>query len=295
MKVRIYAPHINRPEFIYYQLSSIRAHVKDDWEYIVVNDAVNEPYIYNLWSTNMRKTITSTCEELGVECLAFPQDLHEERYKIFPKLKFIGNNPSSRASDVYQWALQHSLGFDGFVIIMDGDMFFVHDVSLVEKMESHHISFLLQCREGIEYPWLNLVGFFPKQTPNIQDFSYDCGDINGVSLDSGGLCYYYLQENKDRLNVRYIRQESLKIDENQKCSLEELAQKTGIECIQKYLEYPSGPESFSEFEYLDDCILHYGGGSNWNSDPVLFHQIKTRTFLEYFGNAIFFPSKKSGE
>jgi hypothetical protein len=290
MKLRIYAPHINHPEFIRFQFASIKAHIKDDWEYIVVNDAVNEPIIYNLLESNMREIISTTCKELGVQCLEFPQDLHSERDKIFPTLQFFGDNPSTRASDVYQWTLQHSLDFDGFVVILDGDMFFIQDVSLTGKMGSMHIAFLPQVRQGIEYPWLNLVGFYPKLTPNIQDFSYDCGTVNGVALDSGGLCYHYLQANKEKLLIRYIPQTSLHISERTTCTIQELATKTGMDCIVPYAEYPSDQERFAAFEYLDDCILHYGGGSNWNSDPVLFHQIKTKTMLEAFGDAMFFPT-----
>ena len=290
MKVRIYAPHINKPEFIRFQLASIRAHVKDDWEYIVVNDAINEPFIYNFLESNMRETITNTCQELGIQCLQFPQELHAQRDKIFPNLQFFGNNPSTRASDVYQWTLQQSLHFDGFVIILDGDMFFIQDVCFLEKMGNANLAYLPQNREGIEYPWLNLVGFYPKQTPNIQDFSYDCGSVNGVALDSGALSYYYLQANKDALKIRRIPQRFLKVGERDLCDVEELAKKTGLDCIASYPHYPSNPEIFSQFEYLDECILHYGGGSNWNSDPILFHQVKTKTMLEAFGNAMFFPS-----
>jgi hypothetical protein len=290
MKVRIYAPHINRPEFIRFQLASIRAHVKDDWEYIVVNDAINEPYKYNFLEPNMRDLIYATCQDLGVQCLQFPQDLHTQRDKIFPNLQFFGNNPSTRASDVYQWTLQYSLDFDGFVVILDGDMFFIQDVCFLEKMGQANLAYLPQHREGIEYPWLNLVGFYPKQTPNIQDFSYDSGSVNGVALDSGGLCHYYLQANKDQLLIRYISQSVVTVGERKLCDLEELRKRSGLECIEKYKEYPSNQESFCQFEYLDDCILHYGGGSNWNSDPMLFHQVKTKTMLEAFGNAMFFPS-----
>jgi hypothetical protein len=290
MKVRIYAPHINNPEFIRFQLASIKAHVKDDWEYIVVNDAINEPFINNFLESNMRLTITATCKELGVQCLEFPQELHKQRDKIFPALQFFGNNPSTRASDVYQWTLQSSLDFEGYVVILDGDMFFIQDVSLLGKMGSKHIAFVPQVRGGIEYPWLNLVGFYPKLTPNIQDFSYDTGSVNGVALDSGGLCYHYLQANKETLLIRYISYTFLNVSERTACDIQELATKTGMDCILPYAEYPSDQERFTAFEYLDDCILHYGGGSNWHSDPVLFHRVKTKTMLEAFGQAIFFPT-----
>jgi glycosyltransferase involved in cell wall biosynthesis len=284
MKVRIYAPHVNRPEFIRIQLASIRAHLLDDWEYIVVNDAINEPYIYNFLEKGTRDSITHTCEELSVQCLEFPQDLHTNRDTLFPKLQFFGNNPSTRASDVYQWALNHSLDFDGLVVIMDGDMFFVKDVSLVQKMEKANLAFLPQCREGIEYPWLNLVSFYPKLTPNIRDFSYDCGSVNGVALDSGGMSYYYLQDNKENLIIRHISQERISSENQQAFHLNETFMKD-------YETIPSNSDAFPDFEYLDDCILHYGGGSNWNSDPVLFHQMKTKTLLEYFGASLFHSSK----
>ena len=287
MKLRIYAPHLNRPEFIRIQLASIQAHILDDWEYIVVNDAINEPYIYNFLEKGMRDTLSETCKELGVQCLEFPQDLHMHRDILFPNLQFFGNNPSTRASDVYQWTLNHSLDFDGLVVIMDGDMFFVKDVSLLQKMNTANLAFLPQCREGIEYPWLNLVSFYPKRTPNIRDFSYDCGSVNGVSLDSGGLSYYYLQNNKENLVLRYISQGRIACA-NQEPFIKEAFMKE-YECI------PPNLDAFPDFEYLDDCILHYGGGSNWNSDPVLFHQMKTKTLLDYFGSSLFQSSKKSND
>lgn len=286
MKVRIYAPHINKPEFIRFQFASIKAHVLDDWEYIVVNDAINEPFIYNFLEKGMRDTITATCKELGVQCLEFPQDLHTNRDKIFPNLQFFGDNPSTRASDVYQWTLNQSLDFDGLVVILDGDMFFVSDVSLVAKMGSANLAYLKQVRQGIEYPWLNLVHFYPKMTPHIEDFSYDCGSVNGIALDSGGLCYHYLQANKENLSIRYLSLTSLYPKETHDYSkfLEDPLLK---DALLAYEDIPSNPEEFFEFEYLDDCILHYGGGSNWHSNPVLFHQMKTKTLLNSFATRMF--------
>lgn len=284
MKVRIYAPHVNRPEFIRIQLASIRAHILDDWEYIVVNDAINEPFVSNFLEKGMRDTITQTCKELGVQCLEFPQDLHMHRHILFPNLQFYGNNPSTRASDVYQWTLNQSLEFDGLVIIFDGDMFFIQDVSLVEKMGNANIAFLPQLRGGIEYPWLNLVSFYPKKTPNIRDFSYDCGSINGVALDSGGMSHYYLRDNKETLVIRPVSQTKIVCSEKQPFE-------TKGTFLQNYDAFDSNADAFPDFEYLDDCILHYGGGSNWNSDPVLFHQVRIKTLLDYFGTSLFSSGK----
>lgn len=288
MKVRIYAPHINRLEFIRFQMASIKTHVLDDWEYIVVNDAINEPFLYNFLEKDMRDRITGLCNELNVECLEFPQDLHTNRDKIFPKLQFFGDNPSTRASDVYQWTLQHSLDFDGLVVIMDGDMFFTKDISFESLMGQANLAYLPQTREGIEYPWLNLVCFYPKSTPSIQDFSYDCGSVNGVSLDSGGLSYYYLQANKDALKIRYIQQKLLDLSGEPLFDLSEYKNDLIIgPGIIPYLSMISNREMFIHFEVLDDCIVHYGRGSNWTSDPIAFHQIRIKTFLETFAGAMF--------
>jgi hypothetical protein len=288
MKVRIYAPHVNRPEFIRIQLASLQAHLLDEWEYIVVNDAINEPFVSNFLEKGMRDTITQTCKDLGIQCLEFPQDLHTNRDTLFPKLQFFGNNPSTRASDVYQWTLNQSLDFDGLVVIMDGDMFFIKDVSLVKKMDSANIAFLPQLRDGIEYPWLNLVYFYPKKTPNICNFSYDCGTVNGVALDSGGMSYYYLQDNKETLVVRPVSQTRILCSKKEEFHIQNTF-------LQEYDAIDSNADVFPDFEYLDDCILHYGGGSNWNSDPVLFHQVRIKTMLDYFGDSLFSSSKKSND
>jgi hypothetical protein len=167
----------------------------------------------------------------------------------------------------------------------------MRDISISEIIGTNTILFLPQIRQGILYPWLNLMGFYPKKTPNIQDFSYDSGSVNGVALDSGGMSYHYLQANQDSLKVCCISQRFIPVDETSSSNLQELAQKTGLDCILQYLDYPSNPDRFSAFEYLHESILHYGGGSNWNSDPIGFHQIKTKTMLEAFGNAMFFPSE----
>jgi hypothetical protein len=284
MKVRIYAAHCNRPEFITFQHESIRAHVKDDWDYIVVNDAIDILYHSNLLEPDMRQKIERHCQEIGIPCLNFPQELHNHRELLFPNVQILGNNPSTRASDVYQWTLQHALANDSddLVVILDGDMFFIEDISLVNKMGSANLAYFPQRRETIEYPWLNLVMFYPKRTPNIADFSYDCGTIQGIQLDSGGLCYNYLQANKETLKIRYISQDMIEGTEQNYIFPSHLAS-----WMDKYASFEVLPEMFSKFEFLDHCILHYGGGSNWHSDPVLFHQIKTKTMLIYFGRKMF--------
>jgi hypothetical protein len=108
--------------------------------------------------------------------------------------------------------------------------------------------------------------------------------VNGVALDSGGLSYYYLQNNKENLVLRHVSQGRISCVNQQKLHLNEIFMKD-------YETIPSNSDAFPDFEYLDDCILHYGGGSNWNSDPVLFHQMKTKTLLEYFGASLFHSSK----
>src|ERR1700742_2677888 len=80
-----------RPDFIELQAKTFKAFLKDDYEYVVFNDAPNE---------TMCNKIKQTCNKFGIKCITIPQEIHINR-----------DTPNYRCADVIQYSL-NKLGFE---------------------------------------------------------------------------------------------------------------------------------------------------------------------------------------
>ena len=290
MKVTIYSPHNSRSDYIVYQYNSIRRHLKDEYEYIVINDAVLTPDYTNLMNPNAREDIRTVCKELGIPCVEFPPELHEHRRSLFPNsYTEHSENYSQKTANVFQFAVNHSADKEGIVMLMDGDMFFCKDVSLTQHLEGVNLSYLDQHRQNIHYMWNGIVWYKPQEIPNVREMNFDTGRIPGNPLDAGGMTHEYLQKYKDRLSIRHVVSimeafPSKKIPDifdypsclQANAFLQDVCQSTTLD-----------KERFPDWQTLDGFICHYREGGNWNKRSYQDHLIKTRTFLDAFADSLF--------
>src|ERR1700684_2505146 len=69
-KVLIITHSYCRPDFIELHHKTFKAFLKNDYEYVVFNDA-SDPHL--------KRKIEKTCEKLGIRCIRVPQELHAQR------------------------------------------------------------------------------------------------------------------------------------------------------------------------------------------------------------------------
>ncbi len=199
-KVLIVTHSYNQPEFIEWQVASFKKFLKDDYEYVVFNDASDE---------KLKNKIEETCAQLQVPCYRIPQELHGE----LPL-----SACSERHCDGIQYSLDHS-GFDhkGIVAIIDSDMFLIKPFSIENYLHGYEIAG--PCLWGSYISWIHkkeaeyigylwpIIAFINMETlPNKNSLHFQNGVIDGFSLDTGAFSYYFFKENPE-VNVRMMRKQ----------------------------------------------------------------------------------------
>ncbi len=290
MKVTIYSPHNSRADYIFYQYNSFRKHLKDPFEFIVINDAKEQPDYTNCMHKSTRAEIRTLCSELGIQCLEFPPELHENRRPLFPKSTYVKSpNYSYCGADVFQFAVNASADKEGIVMLIDSDMFLFQDVSLTEHLQGINMSYLPQGKT-IRYAWNGIVWYKPTEIPPIKELNFDPGTIPGHPMDTGGMTHEYLQKYRDRLNIRFVSQEGrafepstpieIPLEIYPKCLQENPIVQTIVEAQPNY-------ELYGTWEVLDGFLVHYREGGNWNQKSLFEHAVKSRTLLSLFAGSFF--------
>ena len=87
-------------EAIEIQNKTFKKFLKDEYEFVVFNDARQK---------DLQSAIKKTCSKLGIRCVNIPQSIHNQPYLYrLPKEKL--NAPAVRNANVVQYAL-NNLGF----------------------------------------------------------------------------------------------------------------------------------------------------------------------------------------
>ena len=117
-KVLIITHHYNRPDFIELQKKTFDFFLKDDYEFVIFNDAPNQ---------SMKIKIEQKCLQLGLHCIRIPQHLHAS-----------DNSPGSRHIHGMDYSFQ-VLGYDhdDIVMLIDSDMFLIKPFCIREYMEGN--------------------------------------------------------------------------------------------------------------------------------------------------------------
>ena len=288
-KVLIITSAYNREDFIEIQFNTFKKFLKDDYEFVVFNDAIK---------SSKKKEIKSKCKELGIKCINIPQHIHELPYlERIPGDGYGFQDPSVRNSTVVQYAL-NTLGFkhDGIVAIIDSDMFLVREFSLVEYMRERPIAGLAQVQEenGIKIPyiWIGLAFLDIPNLPDAETINFNCGKIKNIKVDAGGYTYYYMNKHLD-VPVKYfntLHTPTLSCD--------------SCKAIREYYPCLHNPEKFldhglDEFQIealtsglenveflMNGAFFHYRSGSNWDHKDAKYHDLKTHIANAYLNKIL---------
>lgn len=259
----------NRPDFIEIQDKTFKKFLKDDYEFVVFNDAPGEP---------MARAIEATCQGLGLRCIRIPQSIHTRPY--LPKRSDEdGNHSCKRCAHVVQYTLDQ-LGFDhdDLVAVVDSDMFLIKPFSIREYMKDIQIAGVSQGRGNgvlnIEYLWNGLLFFDMPALPDKKSINFNCGCVEGIATDVGGYTYYYLKNHPDlrRKNIdgHYFSHTSTRNDEELK----------DLSFTQEMIRFVhQGPDNIEFF--IHSSFLHYRGGTNWNQESPEYHRKKTNILQDF--------------
>ena len=267
-KVKLYTLACNRPDFIEVQYNSIKKHVKDDIEYIVFN---NEKKGNRTYEPEREKQIYEVCERLGIECI--PIEFKEEYRVLNGEIAFYedaykNDNCSGAYGHTFAWK-EHVSKWDCIGGVIDSDMFFIKDVSLVELMNGYDLGFVPSYRDlyQIKYMWNGFVLANVPNLPNPQELSWGCNKVNGTPVDVGGETYYYLEKYKDQLKLRYWDQVGLLRDQQVPFEI----------CLNGCAQY------FADF--TDDTLDARDPQASLPPAPKTFpHQKDRQEYWEYFYN-----------
>lgn len=257
-KVKIYTWADKTPEFLYKQFETIKKFVKDpDFEFIVFN---NTPIIKN----DRRSKIKKICNELGIKCL-------DVRFR-----SFVSGSSYITGWGIH-WAYHRFFRWekDTIHVVFDSDMFFINDFSFNEYLNDDDICAIHQRRGKIDYLWNGIVIMKGGNLPDKNHFDFRLGTIEGERTDTGGKTYYWLKRNPD-LKIKYMMH-------------------TGHLDVSKNTMLPekirAGYKPEYCFQFIENSILHYRAGSNWDKKSKDFTDEKKAYFNELLDELLCYDGK----
>ena len=286
-KVLIITHSYNRPDFIEMQYKTFKKCLEDDYEFVVFNDARE---------TIMVNQINDMCTQCKLRCIRIPQEIHSRPY--LPRLP---NDPLDRPNIRHANCVQYSmdiLGFNhpGIVFIIDSDMFLIRRFNISQYMRDKHIaSFIKTSGEKVWYVCPALCMFDMNTLPDKRSMNFNCGEVHGESVDSGGWTYLYLIAHPELIVARanatwsyqlflanmdinhpadHMTSNEVKINAYRKLGFNERE----IKFLLKK------PDTFEFF--LDNNFLHYHGGTNHNNLSSHYHDTKLRIFNELIDDIV---------
>lgn len=253
LKLKIYSFQFNRPDFIPLQYKSIKRFVGDNSEFIVIN---------NGQTPTMKAQIEAQCNILGVKY-----------YNVEPQLPY-SSSPSVSHGMLLQWTFDHIAIHDKNCIscFMDADMFFINKPNFIKDMYKYDVAGVPFSNQHINYLWPNLLFMNIDRLPNKSDMNFMCGYIDGLYVDTGGFLYYWMKNNNN-LKVKDIS--NFHVIESTRNNLHRLP----ADIRKNYLDE-------FEFHIIENMILHYSHGSNWNNMDDGYHVRKTELIILFVEGCI---------
>jgi len=241
MLVKIYTYPDKRPDFILRQKKSLDVFLRDNFELIVINNGSN---------VQLRDEIYKICAD--------NQITHH----------FVENPNHSNPNVACEYPIVQSM--NRFIckentadisVILDSDMFFIKPFSISEYLGEYELAAIKQIRKHVNYIWNGIVFINHRTIKNIEELDFSIKTIDGVPTDVGGSTYFYFKNNPN-------------------CKLRNILHTSHIHPKNKNLHVI--PHSLLDdynidycFELIENSILHYGRGSNWDNNIQSYHFGKT--------------------
>jgi hypothetical protein len=194
--IKIYTYAHKRPDFISIQHDSIKKYVKDsDYEYIVFNNAIDDE--------SLSLQIEEECKKLNIKTIKVElhDDINKQKGDGYEEYQFNSEgyfNANVGTSYPLIWSYRDIISKEdneNLVVIIDSDMFFMKEISIIDLMSGYDIAFIPQYRDnGVYYMWNGFV-IMDGSKIELNKINWFCGLVNGQRVDVGGQTHYYLKDN----------------------------------------------------------------------------------------------------
>ena len=264
VKTYIISTHFNRTDFIYLQYDTIKKFFKGEYEFIVVNDGKDFGDYSNNGDSTFKNKINKTCQELGIKCIEVPQHLHTQRNILFPNTKEVNvQNPCTRCAIAVQYGFNYIVKnyTDGNLFILDSDMFLINDLNIDTIMKDNIILGHKQPTSDGFYLWNGICVFNLKKNPELHNFSWDCGRVNGIPVDVGGQNYHYLQKYKDNLEIKQIHYTNC--NGNITDCKKQIKDTKLLSLLNELCNLRDDKKAHKEF-FFNESIIHLRSGGEWD-------------------------------
>jgi len=266
-KIQLFTIEHKRNDFIEMQFLSFKKNLKDDFEYIVFENAsiVGDHESF--------EKIKKTCNHYNIKCISIEKDLDlvsefdnnlDSITRKFNVFDINSRYTTASIANAYplQWVQKYFINDNPHHVCgLHSDMFMIKSDSLLQYLKDNDFLYMAQGSSNAQYAWPAF--FLMKNTcPDKNTLNWWCGSINNEPVDVGGYSYYFLQ-NKN-IKAKQIQFKHIQDDDNLNF-------------------HPSDYEliSFTEFSLLS--FLHYRSGSNWNYRSQEYHLNKTKWLKEQIG------------
>lgn len=261
---------VNNPIFIEIQYHTLKKHMKQDYEFIVFNDAKAFPDFTNGGDEKIHEKIQKKCNELNIKCISIPNDHHKNM-----------SCAGRRCSDSINFMQNYMLKEKDEYLVIDSDMFLIDDF-YKERYNNNDCAIVLQNRKNsnINYIWN---GIFYFNSNNINDFDIINWDVT-ENTDVGGMTHIWLKNKCKKLpdvldicnseknifnrdGIYFIKHlSSLSWNDSK---MPENIKNTKLETFIK--QDPRNQNNKYFCEIFDEIILHYRAGGNWERKDINLH------------------------
>jgi len=250
--IKIFSFHSNRPDFVELQMRSFRRHLKEDFEFMVFNNAQ-----FDSTGGADYHSVHRAGRDAGINVIDVVKvpDLMRRCQDIEPSCSlFNGAGMYSNANVAHAyalcWAWENFISKEnGAVAIFDSDVFLIEPIKLTDALYPHQ---MVNVPDGKPHPdgrsfmymWPT---FFMADISRLTDpetLNWWCGRIEDVPVDVGGQTYHYFQAHPD-LDVLPVERKHFQ------------------------------EQNYDEFYLVGKTIVHYRSGSNWDHRSGDYHQKKT--------------------
>jgi len=281
--MKVITPVVNNPVFIEIQYLTLKKYLKNDFEFIIFNDAKDFPDYTNGGDITLKNKIIEKCKELNIKCININNNHH--RYNL---------SGSIRHTEALNLIVQYQLANPDKYLILDSDMFLI-DYLDINKYSNYKSAIVLQKRlnNKINYLWSGLSYFDMEKINNFELLDWSITEYS----DSGGLTEKWLKTQLNKGEELPLTEElrwNKEINYNTKniylikhlwsltWDVTELPEnlKKNEKLVSFLLNDPRNKNEKYFCEIYDKIFLHYRGGCNWLNEGMDFHIKQTNILKE---------------
>lgn len=267
---------VNNPIFIEIQYYTLKKYLKNDFEYIIFNDAKNFEDYTNYGDITIKNKIIEKCKELNIKCININNQNHT-----------YNKDAAIRCAETMNIMLKYQLENPDIYLIIDSDMFLI-DYLDIEKYEKYNSAVVLQSREYnndlLYYIWNGIIYININKIKNKELLNWNL--LLGIT-DVGGCMNRWLNnelEENEKFplledirykNINYRLKNIYLIKHLWSLSWNKDEIPENLKSNEKLLNFlnndPRNKNNKYFCEIYDDIFLHYRCGGNWQLEGKELH------------------------